>query len=220
MLKLARDERLGISAGGEVDYELIRKHAFLAGPEGSLPGSGSPPPGMWPNEDMERASSANVDLGPLMIGEGDFGGAKVLATLEADEALEAERIRWISFLMPGERIIRSSLLKKRAHIFSTTHRRFLLTQIHRDMRTLSRLIYIDEAKMVYRGEVPWSAEIKTELKDATHFEVSTPRLNFQLEDPAGDASGWCEAINQLVSATPKSAMKPSHAEDCKVFNCF
>ena len=124
--------------------------------------------------------------------------------------------------MPGERILRSALLKKRAHIFSTTQRRFLLTQIHREGmgRMLTRLIYIDEEKMLYRGEVPWSGEIKTELKDATHFELTTPRATFQLEDPQGHAQEWVAAIDHLVALTPKSTKPPEEDDDCLMFRCF
>ena len=42
----------------------------------------------------------------------------------------------------------SSLLRKRAHIFSNPERRFLLTEIRRNGQALSRLLYIDEKRMV------------------------------------------------------------------------
>merc|ERR1712232_251557 len=100
-----------------------------------------------------------------------------------DESSEEEdRHKWLAFLIPGERIVMSGLLKKRAHWFSTTQRRFLLTEMQRDVpgaRILARLIYIDESKMVYRGEVPWSGEIRTVVKDKQQFEVITPRNTFQ-----------------------------------------
>ena len=49
--------------------------------------------------------------------------------------------------------------------------------------------------------MPWSGEIVTELKDARHFEVSTPRATFYLEDPEGKAAEWTQAIDHLLILT-------------------
>jgi len=217
LLELVPGERLGTQGDGSVDYGAIRAHSFLAGVEVGAP------PGIHPNSAVVRVGVGNT---APAAASGAPAVVKDAAAMEWDLKLEEERVRWSSILMPGERIVRSSLLKKRAHIFSTTERRFLLTQIYKEgpqARTLARLIYIDEAKMCYRGEVPWSGEIVTELKDARHFEVTTPRATFQLEDPEGKAAEWIEAIDHLVSLTPKAALRPvgqGADEGCRMFRCF
>lgn len=121
------------------------------------------------------------------------------------EVASRERSRWAQFLLPGENIVLSSLLRKRAHIFSNPERRFLLTEIRRNGQALSRLLYIDERRMVQRGEVPWSEHTRAELKEESEsqFEIVTPRNVFKLEDPGKQAKVWVQEINRLVKLVPQ-----------------
>lgn len=131
-----------------------------------------------------------------------------------DELEQGDKERWAQFMLPDEEIILCGVLRKRAHMFSNPERRFLLTQMQRNDRTLSRLLYIDEKRMVQRGEVPWSAATKAEQLDAVAFEIRTPKMLFRLEDPGGRAGQWVRDINRLAAQCPqRGASDPRIEED-------
>lgn len=65
------------------------------------------------------------------------------------------------------------------------------------LTTGPRLIYIDPAQMVKKGEIPWSEELRVEPKNFKIFFVHTPNRTYYLEDPDGFALKWCDAIKDV-----------------------
>lgn len=65
------------------------------------------------------------------------------------------------------------------------------------LTTGPRLIYIDPAQMVKKGEIPWSKELRVEPKNFKIFFVHTPNRTYYLEDPDGFALKWCDAIKEV-----------------------
>lgn len=43
---------------------------------------------------------------------------------------------------------------------------------------LPRLIYIDDEKMIQKGEIPWSDSLRPEFKNKRNFFVHTVKLSF------------------------------------------
>merc|ERR1712130_1000072 len=74
--------------------------------------------------------------------------------------------------------------------FWSRRRMFLLTEG-------PRLFYVDPKEKVVKGEIRWSADMKTEMKDFRIFFVHTPGRVYYLIDPASFASKWCEAIESV-----------------------
>lgn len=69
------------------------------------------------------------------------------------------------------------------------------------LTTGPRLIYIDPAQMVKKGEIPWSEELRVEPKNFKIFFVHTPNRTYYLEDPDGFALRWCDAIKDVKKFT-------------------
>ena len=78
--------------------------------------------------------------------------------------------------------------KKRG--LSTKAREFLLLEG-------PRLIYIDPSSKQMKGEVPWSAELRTELKNFRTLDVHTPNRTYHLFDKSNNAMKWSKKIEQV-----------------------
>jgi len=89
----------------------------------------------------------------------------------------------------GKLILKQGLLDKKKGLWSR-RRMFLLTEG-------PRLLYVDTKEMVVKGEIPWSADMKTEMKNFKIFFVHTPNRIYYLIDNTSFASKWCEAIDSV-----------------------
>lgn len=79
--------------------------------------------------------------------------------------------KWHQFV-DGEVIIKQGFVNKRKGLFA--RKRMLL------LTTGPRLIYVDPVQMVKKGEIPWSAELKTETKSFKIFFVHTVSILMSL----------------------------------------
>ena len=69
-------------------------------------------------------------------------------------------------------------------------RQFLLTEGH-------KLLYIDPDSKVVKGEIPWSRDMKAELKSFRSFSVHTPNRTYHLIDKTNNAMKWCKKIEEV-----------------------
>ena len=60
--------------------------------------------------------------------------------------------------MEGKLILKQGILDKKKGLWSTKRRMFLLTEG-------PRLFYVDPKEKVLKGEILWSPDMKTEMKD-------------------------------------------------------
>ena len=86
-------------------------------------------------------------------------------------------------------ILKQGILDKKKGLWSR-RRMFLLTEG-------PRLFYVDPKEKVLKGEIPWSADMKTEMKSFKIFFVHTPNRVYYLIDPTSYATKWCEAIDSV-----------------------
>lgn len=87
---------------------------------------------------------------------------KVTVTVQKDDN------KWQQFV-EGEVIIKQGLVNKRKGLFA--RKRMLL------LTTGPRLFYIDPEKMVKKGEIPMSAEVRCETKNFKIFFVHTVNIS-------------------------------------------
>jgi len=91
----------------------------------------------------------------------------------------------------GRLILKQGILDKKKGLWSR-RRMFLLTEG-------PRLFYVDPKEKVLKGEIPWSAEMRTEMRNFRIFFVHTPNRIYYLIDPTSFATKWCEAIDSVRS---------------------
>merc|ERR1711923_400261 len=86
-------------------------------------------------------------------------------------------------------ILKQGILDKKKGLWSR-RRMFLLTEG-------PRLFYVDPKEKVLKGEIPWNADMRTEMKNFKIFFVHTPNRVYYLIDPTSYATKWCEAIDSV-----------------------
>ncbi|KAL6071239.1 3-phosphoinositide dependent protein kinase-1 [Balamuthia mandrillaris] len=91
-----------------------------------------------------------------------------------------------------EMILYMSPVWKKSSFFTIARKRQLI------LTSFPRLFYVDMEKMVQKGEVPWSAQMRVDVKSDTYFEVYTPNRTYHFEAIHGDAKNWQSAIMKLV----------------------
>jgi len=172
LLVIDPDARLG---SGDIGYKELKEHAFFKDTNFETLSKQSPPPiKSYPQK---------------LIFEED--------TLQNDQSQrkkmqEEENDKWKKFLQPDEVILESGLVWKRKGR-SVKKRQLLLTN-------KPRILYVDLKKMVIKGEVPWSANLKPEAKNNVAFFIHTPKRTYILEDIAGNAQRWVDAIAKILDS--------------------
>lgn len=89
----------------------------------------------------------------------------------------------------GRLILKQGILDKKKGLFAK-RRMFLLTEG-------PHLVYVDPSAMVKKGEIPWSEEIRMEIRDFRIFFVHVPGRTYYLTDPDSTATDWCAALEEV-----------------------
>lgn len=135
-------------------------------------------------EEAEHTTSSDTSCLPDSGNIGDISDEERARLLD----LQQRNNEWHQ-LVEGNLILRQGVLDKKKGLWSR-RRVFLLTEG-------PRLFYIDPKERVVKGEIPWSREMKTEMKDFRIFFVHTPGRVYYLIDPSSFATKWCEAIESV-----------------------
>jgi len=153
-------------------------------------------------DQIENGSDAGSDNGSE-IGEdidASDAGSEISEIGNIGDISDEERSRLLELqkqnneyheFVEGNLILKQGILDKKKGLWSR-RRMFLLTEG-------PRLFYVDPKEKVVKGEIRWSADMKTEMKDFRIFFVHTPGRVYYLIDPASFASKWCEAIESVRS---------------------
>ena len=111
-----------------------------------------------------------------------------LSDLERSRLLEKQsKTNEFHQFVEGNLILKQGILNKKKGLWSR-RRMFLLTEG-------PRLFYVDPKEKVLKGEIPWSHDMRTEMKNFQIFFVHTPNRVYYLIDPTSYAAKWCEAID-------------------------
>eukprot|EP01086_Lenisia_limosa_P012783 TRINITY_DN41374_c0_g1_i1.p1 TRINITY_DN41374_c0_g1~~TRINITY_DN41374_c0_g1_i1.p1 ORF type:complete len:416 (+),score=59.56 TRINITY_DN41374_c0_g1_i1:131-1378(+) len=154
---------------GHNNFDELKKHDFFAGVD-------------WDNvppSDLSKLEPKPREPKPSPVRRGAS-----LATIDADEAK-----KWSQFLLDGEEVLFMGLVFKRKGLFGK-RRQLILT-------SKPRLLYVDPEKMVQKGEIEWSGNIKPIMKKKRVFFVQTPDRTYNLEDLERESGmEWVGAIER------------------------
>jgi len=100
------------------------------------------------------------------------------------------REKWAKFLEEGEDILESGFIIKTVGI--SRKRRFLI------LTSTPRLIYIDSVRMIQKGFIKCSAELKVLLRNDIHFRISIPGRTYNLEDLSKNSKRWGSSITEAM----------------------
>lgn len=196
----SQDELTDRATNEPLPYKSIRAHPFFAPLKDrwetlhkeEAPEVGPYLPGSKPCEDLRSSNfrcnvdQANDDIEPglddkqitRLLGLGLYDeekppsshpGLKSIMGFSEEEkrlrlARQEKESKWHRFV-DGNLILKEGFINKRKGLFAR-RRMFLLT-------TGPHLYYVDEEKMVRKGEIPWSTQMKTEHKNFKNFFVHT-----------------------------------------------
>ncbi|XP_034483533.1 3-phosphoinositide-dependent protein kinase 1 isoform X2 [Drosophila innubila] len=158
----------------------------------SLPISGDLEPGLDERQ-ITRLLSAELGVGSSVAAPAHKPSTAKnsfdLSDAQKMQRLEAQKTdKWHAFA-DDEVILKRGFVNKRKGLFA--RKRMLL------LTTGPRLIYIDPVQMIKKGEIPWSPELRAEIKNFKIFFVHTPNRTYYLDDPEGFAIQWAEAIENM-----------------------
>ncbi|KAL1518079.1 hypothetical protein ABEB36_001758 [Hypothenemus hampei] len=108
---------------------------------------------------------------------------------EIESRLQTQKNNPYNAFVGNNLILKQGLIDKRKGLFPR-RRMFLLT-------LGPHLYYVDPVTMTFKGEIPWSKELRTEAKNFKTFFIHTPNRKYYLEDPDGYALEWCKCIDQV-----------------------
>jgi len=155
-------------------------------------------PGIYEERDISEIldDDDNIDdwvLDPLTL-DGVGTGEEVIR-LDTNSNTEVEKLEkqklespWHKFI-EGHLILKMGIIDKRKGLFAK-RRQFILTEG-------PELYYVDPKAMVLKGKIPWTKELKPEMKNFRIFFVHTPHRTYYLEDPESRATDWCKKIEQV-----------------------
>jgi len=140
------------------------------------------------DSDLEDEEGDDVSLnseGSCIPPSGNIGD---LSDLERNRLLDKQsKTNEFHQFVEGNLILKQGILDKKKGLWSR-RRMFLLTEG-------PRLFYVDPKEKVLKGEIPWSSDMRTEMKNFRIFFVHTPNRVYYLIDPTSYAAKWCEAID-------------------------
>eukprot|EP01117_Protostelium_nocturnum_P013516 TRINITY_DN5049_c0_g1_i1.p1 TRINITY_DN5049_c0_g1~~TRINITY_DN5049_c0_g1_i1.p1 ORF type:complete len:441 (+),score=112.84 TRINITY_DN5049_c0_g1_i1:169-1491(+) len=174
LLVVEPDERLGARAFAD-----LKAHPFFRNVN-------------W--KDLQNQSPPAMKPGPnKLVFEED-----VIAEEEAKrkKMQEEENEKWKKFLLDEEEVILESGLVWKRKGRSVKKRQLILTN-------KPRLLYVDPKKMIQKGEIPWTSQIKPEAKNNTSWVVHTPKRTYILEDIPGKSQRWIDAINKQLNVSTR-----------------
>ncbi|KAI1292150.1 3-phosphoinositide-dependent protein kinase 1 [Halotydeus destructor] len=222
LLKLNPDER-PIERNSDGHYSDIRQDIFFKPMESrwaSLQNEETPKPNssVWNDSTVADDSLADIVPRHLRPGLDDKQLTRLMglglhdddpshsSQAQKDEEFririekQAKENPWHQYV-DGNLIIKQGFLDKRKGVLKIARRRlFLIT-------TGPRMFYLDPVNKILKGEVPWSGVMRTEAKNFKTFFIHVPHRTYYLEDPEGDAPGWCKFVDEIRKVSFGAAAK-------------
>jgi len=194
-LHLSKPPGVDVESLGDAKDPIWAKHPDM------MPGLGPSVQDRLLRDQIENGSDAGSDGGSDIDEiDGSEAGSEIEVIGNIGDISDEERSRLLELqkqnneyheFVEGNLILKQGILDKKKGLWSR-RRMFLLTEG-------PRLFYVDPKEKQLKGEIRWSADMKTEMKDFRIFFVHTPGRVYYLIDPASFATKWCEAIDSVRS---------------------
>lgn len=207
LLVLDPKKRLGCDDMG--GFETLKSHTFYKGVDFENLHKTDPPKlklYLPSNDPAQPAFSEEVDISTLMDKDDDLDEWELerfnitehknyttkteteAEKQKADLKKQKKESIWHPFV-DGHLILKMGIVDKRKGLFAK-RRQFLLTEG-------PELYYVDPHAMVLKGKIPWTKELRPEVKNFRIFFVHTPHRTYYLEDPASRATEWVKMIEEV-----------------------
>ncbi|GER28933.1 3-phosphoinositide-dependent protein kinase [Striga asiatica] len=184
--------RPGAGPGG---YASLKNHPFFKGIDWTNLREGTVPPKLalesraqltGGQEQGSFSATRTNDDGNASASEA--GSITRLASIDSFDS------KWKQFLEPGESVLMISNVKK---LQKLTNKKVQLILTNKP-----KLIYVDPAKLVVKGNIIWSDnpnDLSIQVTSPSNFKICTPKKVMSFEDAKQRAMQWKKAIETLQS---------------------
>ncbi|KAI4384070.1 hypothetical protein MLD38_009838 [Melastoma candidum] len=150
------------------------------------------------DDSQESWNPSHVGDGSMRQNDGNSGAAGPSSESSPHitrlASIDSFDSKWQQFLDPGESIIMISNLKKLRKLTSKKVQLILTNK--------PKLIYVDPAKLLAKGNIMWSdnpSELSIQVTSPSQFKITTPKKVMSFEDPKQRGWQWKKAIEGLQS---------------------
>ncbi|KAI5648512.1 hypothetical protein M9H77_34517 [Catharanthus roseus] len=187
---------------GPDGYSSLKNHPFFKGIDWKNLRSQTPPTlAMEAKSQSSGPDAQDSSWNPSHVGDGtaktNDGNGGSASSSEAGSITRLASIdsfdsKWQQFLEPGESVLMISMVKK---LQKLTNKKVQLILTNKP-----KLIYVDPAKLVVKGNIIWSDnpnDLSIQVTSPSHFKICTPKKVMSFEDTKQRASQWKKAIEAL-----------------------
>ncbi|KAL3649671.1 3-phosphoinositide-dependent protein kinase 2 [Castilleja foliolosa] len=177
--------RAGSGPGG---YASLKSHPFFNGIDWTNLREGTTPPKLALEQRGQYTGGQDQDSFSVNAGatSSEAGSITRLASIDSFDS------KWKQFLEPGESVLMISNVKK---LQKLTNKKVQLILTNKP-----KLIYVDPAKLVVKGNIIWSDnpnDLSIQVTSPSHFKICTPKKVMSFEDAKQRAMQWKKAIEAL-----------------------
>ncbi|KAI3458894.1 hypothetical protein Pfo_015557 [Paulownia fortunei] len=200
LLDIDPSRRPGAGPGG---YASLKSHSFFKGIDWTNLREGTTPPtlALEPRvqssggEDQDSSwNPSHVRDGSAKTNDGNGGAASAseAGSITRLASIDSFDSKWKQFLEPGESVLMISMVKK---LQKLTNKKVQLILTNKP-----KLIYVDPAKLVVKGNIIWSDnpnDLSIQVTSPSNFKICTPKKVLSFEDAKQRALQWKKAIEAL-----------------------
>ncbi|XP_019192283.1 PREDICTED: 3-phosphoinositide-dependent protein kinase 2-like isoform X2 [Ipomoea nil] len=175
---------------GPEGYSALKTHRFFEGIDWKNLRYRTPP-----KLAVEQRNHSHAADGSARTNEGSEGASsssEAANSITKIAAVDSFDSRWQEFLEPGEIVLMASVLKKMQKLTSKKVQLILTSK--------PRLIYVDPAKLIVKGNIIWSDnpnELNVQAATPSQLKICTPKKILLFEDSKQKAVQWKKAIEAL-----------------------
>ncbi|KAK6144698.1 hypothetical protein DH2020_021518 [Rehmannia glutinosa] len=187
---------------GPDGYASLKSHPFFKGIDWTNLRAGTPPklaldPRVQSTSSEDQESSWNPShVGDTSVntndGNGGYASASEAGSITRLASIDSFDSKWQQFLEPGESVLMISMVKK---LQKLTNKKVQLILTNKP-----KLIYVDPAKLVVKGNIIWSDnpnDLSIQVTSPSNFKICTPKKVMSFEDAKQRALQWKKAIEAL-----------------------
>ncbi|KAK8647388.1 hypothetical protein V6N13_121128 [Hibiscus sabdariffa] len=188
---------------GPEGYAALKRHPFFRGVNWSNVRAKTPPKlalqsGAYSSDGDDQSDSSqnliHIRYGSGRQNDGNGGSSSIESPgrINRMASIDSFDSKWQQFLDPGESVLMISMVKKIQKLSSKKVQLILTDK--------PKLIYVNPAKMVLKGNIVWSdnsSDLSVQVTSPSQFKICTSKKVLSFEDAKQRAWQWKKAIESL-----------------------
>ncbi|KAL6493761.1 3-phosphoinositide-dependent protein kinase 2 [Orobanche gracilis] len=204
LLDIDPSRRPGTGTGG---YASIKSHPFFKGIDWATLREGTTPPKLASEQRSESTEGQDQDSFSARTNDGNSASASEAGSITRLASIDSFDSKWKQFLEAGESVLMISMVKK---LQKLTNKKVQLILTNKP-----KLIYVDPAKLVVKGNIIWSDnpnDLSIQVTSPSSFKICTSMCwNTAMNDLP--LFGNPSSHHSVVKDFPKCRNNPLHRAD-------